>query len=195
MAVSSGERQDDGKYVWIKTDAVMDSGSVEVLGPPGLVDKDKVRETELSRNGLGYNAANGGKIRNLGEGPVVAKSETGMNLDFTAQLGDKISRLLIGLSRAADAGNAILFNVDQELIQKLAKSGNLKENMIVDKKTMAQGEIKRKDGIYVYPMWIRREKASVQNKIQYCEGISGSKHFTADMIEGQGVQDPWEDLF
>ena len=51
----------------------------------------------------------------------MAHSETGTNISFTAQLGDKVSKLLLELSRAADAGNAALFNVDMDLIRKLAK--------------------------------------------------------------------------
>ena len=91
---------------------------MEVIGPKGIVDDDKIRDTELSRTGKGYNAANGRKIQNMGEGPVVAESETGTTINFTAQLGDKVSKSLLGLSRAADAGNAALFNVDMDLITR-----------------------------------------------------------------------------
>ena len=195
--------RDDGKYIWIKTDAVVDSGSVEVIGPKGIVDDNKIRETELSKTGKGYNAANRRKIKNMGEGPVVAESETGTTINFTAQLGDKVSKLLLGLSRAADAGNAALFNVDMDLIRKLAKLGSIPENLLVNKKTMVREEIKRTDGIYVHPMWIRREKPNTNLNLksghesfrEATAGISGAIYFTADTVEGNDSQNPFEDLF
>ena len=165
----------------------MDSGSAEILGPPALVPKSRRRETELSKNGLGYRAADGGKIKNLGEGEVEAMSEDGIPLKYTAQIGDNVSRLLIGLSRAAAAGNAVLFNVDRDFLQKMARENDVGPNLIVDKKTMIKGKIEEKDGIYTYPMWIKKHE---ENPKTASSGISGAKYFHAGMVE-EDVEDEW----
>ena len=62
--------------------------------------------------------------------------------------------------------------MDMDLIRKLARLGSIPENLMVNKKTLVREEIKRKDGIYVYPMWIRREKPNA-NTIT-TTGITGA---------------------
>ena len=176
----------DDKYEWIKEEAVLDSGCMDILGPKRLVNPKNLRPTALSQQGKGYTAADQGAIKNLGEGDLEAVSETGMGLNCTAQIGDKLNRLLIGLSRAAEAGNAVLFNVDRDFLNRMAKERDITENMIVDKKTLARDEVKKKNGIYVYPMWVKREK---RDKV-----ISGAKHFPVDFVEEDESKDPW-DLF
>ena len=159
---------------------------MDILGPKRLVNPKNLRPTALSQQGKGYTAADQGAIKNLGEGDLEAVSETGMGLNCTAQIGDKLNRLLIGLSRAAEAGNAVLFNVDRDFLNRMAKERDITENMIVDKKTLARDEVKKKNGIYVYPMWVKREK---RDKV-----ISGAKHFPVDFVEEDESNDPW-DLF
>ena len=71
---------------------------------------------------------------------------------------------------------------------------------MVNKETMVMEEIKRKDGIYVYPMWIRREKPKKEEEgktwsTAATTGTTGAKYFTADMVEGENSQNPFEDLF
>ena len=76
---------------------------------------------------------------------------------MTAQQGDTIKKMLIAVSRSADSGNAVMFNVDKDLIQKLAREETIHPDMIVDKKSMNKSKMQRKGGLYVLPMWIKKK--------------------------------------
>ncbi len=57
----------------------MDSGAIDTVGPREIAKALKVKETAMSKKGLGYVAANGSKAKNNGEETIVghAESETG----------------------------------------------------------------------------------------------------------------------
>ena len=94
--------------------AVIDSGSVETVCGAEHIDKESVTETEASRKGMRYMAADGGYIKNIGEGQVDGRSTEGIPIRMKAQVGDKITKMLIAVRRAAEGGNIVLFNVDKE---------------------------------------------------------------------------------
>ena len=81
-------------------------------------------------------------------------------MDLTAQVGDKMKRLLIAVNKATAAGNMVIFGGDLNSIRELAKRDSLDENVIVSKKTMTTSKIHEKRGLYVYPLWIRRDKGA-----------------------------------
>ena len=58
-----------------------------------------------------------------------------------------MNKLLIAIRKTVKAGNMVIFGGDSETIRKLAYAGNIEENMIVNKKTMAKSKIKDKDGV------------------------------------------------
>ena len=77
-------------------------------------------------------------------------------MSMIAQEGDKIKRMLIAVSKAADAGNAVLVNVDKDLINKLANEPTIHRDMVVDKRKMVKSKMEREGGLYVLPMWIKK---------------------------------------
>ena len=102
----------------------------------------------------------------MGEGKVKGISEDGVGVQMVAQEGDKIGRMLISVGRVTDEDNAVLFNVDHELIKRLAKLDSLPENMIVQKRSLKRSRIEKEKGLYVYPMWIKREKDNGLGSVQ-----------------------------
>ena len=78
-----------------------------------------------------------------------------------SQEGDKVKRMLISVGRTTDEGNAVLFNVDRDLLKRLAQQPDLSENMIVNKKTLNKSRIQKKKGLYTYPMWIKKPKKTL----------------------------------
>jgi len=151
----------DPNYEWVKVDAVMDSGSVVTIGAMDHVDPTTVKESPASKAGMNYTAADGGNIKNIGEGDVVSRSEDGTEVRFKAQIGDKMTRLLIAIQRAVEAGNMVVFGSTPEAIKKLAKMATdgkeVPENLIMQKKSGTINTIKKKDGLYVYPLWIKKK--------------------------------------
>ena len=181
---------------WIKVEAVVDSGTVATLSPPGIISEEDLKQTEWSKKGVGWTAADGGKIRNMGEGAIEAVSEEGINVDMTAQVGDKVGKILLAASKMAEAGNAVLLNVDRELIKRLARETEIHENMIVNKGSLVKSKVYNKGGLYVYPMWIKQKGKKKDDKSE--EVKSGAKYFTANMVDeqdGDNQFNPWVDLF
>ena len=80
------------------------------------------------------------------------------------------------------AGNMVVFGGDLNSIRELAKRDSLDENFIVSKKTMTTSKIHEKRGLYVYPLWIRRDKGA--DPVQSVEVESG------DLC--QPCCDPWD---
>lgn len=146
---------------WVKVKAVVDSGAVETIAPEGYIEKDKIKQTAASRNGAGWKAAEGSKILNKGEGLIQGKSDDGMKLNTVSQIGDKAKRMLLAVSRIAEAGNAVMFNVDKDLTKKLAKSDKLAKDFIVNKGNLNQTRIELDKGLYVLPMWIKKPQGNV----------------------------------
>ena len=127
-----------------------------MAGPAHVAQEDR-RETKSSKDGVTYKAANGGSIKNIGEGDVKGKTSEGMPVNLTTQVGDKMSRMLISVSRAGQAGNAVLFNVDMKTIRELAKQDKIEPNLIVNKKAGTTSKILEKNGLYVYPIWVKKK--------------------------------------
>jgi hypothetical protein len=155
MAINgTGEKAQEFK--WVKVDAVMDSGAVETMCGKEHLDEEDIAETESSKKGMRYMAADGGFIKNVGEGDVQGKSEEGIPLKLKAQVGDKITKMLIAVKRACEGGNMVMFNVDREALKELVKSDKMDPNMIVNKKTGTRSKINEENGLYTYPIWTRR---------------------------------------
>ena len=143
---------------WVRVEAVMDSGAVDTVGNVSHVNSDAIRKTKVT--GMKYTGAGGEAIENKGEGDVQAKSDEGIDVAFTAQIGDKMKRLLIAVNKAVAAGNMVMFGGDMKTIRELAKRDHIDENMIVDKKSMVSSKIHEKRGLYVYPLWVKKKKGS-----------------------------------
>jgi hypothetical protein len=155
MAVNGTDTKKQ-ESTWVKVTAVMDSGAVETMCGKGHLDEEDVTETKSSKKGMRYMAADGGYITNMGEGDVQGKSEEGIPLKLKAQVGDKITKMLIAVKRVCEGGNMVMFNVDQESLKELAKCENMDPNMIVNKKSGTKSKINEENGLYTYPIWTRR---------------------------------------
>ena len=90
------EKVDSDGVTWEKINAIMDSGAFDsICGREHVKHSGKVRETAASKSGVEYWAANGGKIKNLGEGDVSGMSEDGLSVEMTAQVCDNVRKMLI----------------------------------------------------------------------------------------------------
>ena len=166
----------------------MDSGAVDTMAGPKHVDAEDIRETEASKRKVRYTSADGGTIENMGEVNIEAESMEGMPVDLTTQVGDKIKSMLVSVKRTTGAGNMVIFGADLTAIRRLARESKLDENIIVNKKTGTKTRMMFKDGLYKYPMWIKRRKRKGRGK----EKEKGDA-MQLGMIEeeGQGFWDPF----
>ena len=81
--------------------------------------------------------------------------------------------------------NAVLFNVDKELIKRLAKDDNLMRDMIVDKKTLRKSRLEKEpNGLYTFPMWIKKKRAPKKVRMKEANAACG-------MCECEDHSDPF----
>ena len=93
---------------WKRLSAIIDSGSVECVGPEDIAMSIPLVETEASRQGQTYHTADGGVIKNEGAKTVTMYSQTGDQYRARYQITD-VTRPLNSVSRLCDQGNNVLF--------------------------------------------------------------------------------------
>jgi len=142
----------------VKVDAVMDSGAFDIVIPKEMMGGNEIRETRASKAGCNWYDVQGGVVRNLGEGEIKGVSEDGIPIEFTAQVGEGVKKMLLSVKRACKSGNMIIFGADMKAIRDLAKLDKIEDNVIIGTKSGVRSEIKEKNGMYVYPMTITRKK-------------------------------------
>ena len=52
----------------------------------------------------------------------------------------------------------VILGANMPAIKKLARMSEIEENLVMDTRTGVRSDIKKKNGMYVYPMTIRRRK-------------------------------------
>ena len=98
-----------GKYEMVKVTA--DSGAADHVAPVQTASHLEVKETEASRQGVKYVAANGHKIANLGQRKIQGVTDKGVPLGMTRQVAD-VKKPLASVGRMCDAGNVAVFTKD-----------------------------------------------------------------------------------
>ena len=78
-------------------EAVVDSGAEQSVAPPGIFP-DAVCPSAMSQSGRGYRAANGTRIRNLGETDVFFSTVDGVKCGMPFQIAE-VERPLIAASQ------------------------------------------------------------------------------------------------
>ena len=179
------------EFEWVQEESILDSGAFDSFIGMKHVDGEDIKQTHASKNKEKYWTACEGSIQNEGEALINAKSNEGIPIKMKVQVGDKVSRILIAVRNAVKAGNMVVFGASQQALRDLSRCENLEENVIYDKKTGIRTQVYEKDGMYKYPMWIRRRvrKESVNENIGDQESewqspnkkgkISWNKHVTS----------------
>jgi hypothetical protein len=98
-----------------------------------------IEDSEASRAGVYYTSANGGKLFNLGQTHVPIALDNGAKTVATFQVAD-VSRPLMSVSKVCEMGNRVIFGANGGVIMNLA--------------TGATTEFTKKDGIYIFVMWV-----------------------------------------
>lgn len=114
-------------------EVVVDSGAVQSVAPPGLFPGE-VEPSMMSKAGRTYRAANGSRIRNLGQVRVPFVSAEGHKCSFPFQVAE-VEHALLSVGHLAAAGNRVELH---------DKGGTITH--ILSGKTMA---LTRRGGVYV----------------------------------------------
>jgi len=125
---------------WRFMELLVDSGAVDNVGDPRAFPEYKLRESDGSRNGLHYLAANNGKIKNEGEINLTCRSSEGIPFKLKMQ-GAGVSRPILSVIRLTENGKDVIFKKDGGIIR--------------DTKTGVTTTFRRKHGIYVMGTWVK----------------------------------------
>ena len=118
---------------------VVDSGAVQSVTPPGLFP-GRVVPCEMSQSGRTFRAANGSRIRNLGQLRVAFTSQEGHRCALPLQVAE-VEHVLLSVSHLARAGNVVELHAD----------GGRITNKVTGK-TMA---LTRRGGVYILPLRVQ----------------------------------------
>ena len=73
---------------WERVRVQIDSGAIDTVGPKEIGKAFEMKETEMSKKGIGYVAANGSSIENYGEKKIVGYTDDGESVSMRAQRAD-----------------------------------------------------------------------------------------------------------
>ena len=89
----------------------VDSGAYNTVGPPQVGTYFKIANTEASKTGRHYRAANGTAIRNYGQRVVRGTNAVGMPVSLPIQVAD-VNKVLGSVREMVKAGNKVVFDED-----------------------------------------------------------------------------------
>ena len=101
---------------WRYVELLVDSGVVDNVGDPKSFPEYRIRESEGSRSGLHYLAANNGNIRNQGEQLLTCKSPEGIPFKLRMQSAEE-SRPFLSVIRLTDSGKEVTFQKNGVMIR------------------------------------------------------------------------------
>ena len=131
---------------WEKIGLTIDSGAAETICPAREANSVATIPGSKFAQGVKYTCANGKKLPNLGEKRcVMCTEESEVEHNITMQVAD-VTRALMSVSRAVDAGNRIVFDD--------------KWSYIEDKRSGQRTTIQRRGGLYVLECWIKARDES-----------------------------------
>jgi hypothetical protein len=110
-----------------------------------------MRESEMSRKGIGFVAANGSGIKNYGEKMIVGYTDDGGAVSMKVQCAD-VKKVLCSVHKMNMGGNVVVLDGEKSYMQH-KESG---------KKTRIEYE----DGQYVMYLWVpaRREEVTKETE-------------------------------
>ena len=137
----SGVGQYQGEWEVIKVS--LDSGAVDTVTPPSTAKYFPIQETDSSRNGIHYRAANGTKIHNHGARIVRGISKDFKEMNLVMNVAD-VQKTLASAFQIVNAGNKIILDTDY--------------SYIVNKATGEKTEVTVDNGEFLFDLWVPAPK-------------------------------------
>ena len=160
MAVSQRNEFLDWKGEWEQVDVTVDSGCARNVAPPGMCPDIPVTETEESKAGRVFYAANGTTIPNMGEKLIGMKTQEGDTAWMKFQV-TPVTKALGSVKTLCKVGNRVVFDDD----------GSYIENKLTKKIT----KIDDSDGTYKLKVWVPRRKSAGGEASAVGEGSTGER--------------------
>ena len=130
-----------GDWEPIPLGITIDSGAGETVIPPGWVPRFPTRQSEGSKAGVTYTAANGGKLPNQGEQVISFMTNEGHAKRMTFQVAP-VKKPLASVRRIVEQGHKVVFDDDGE-----------GSSYILNKATGQKTHMEVRNGVYVIEAW------------------------------------------
>ena len=131
-----------------------DSGAVDHVAPRNTGKKFRTRDTEASRRGMHYIAANGTKIMNQGEKVISGITEDNVPLNMTWQVAE-VREPLASIGRICDAGNVVAFTKKGGYIVGRKTAETFIEQL--RKGRQPKMRMKRENGVYQFKLYVEKD--------------------------------------
>jgi hypothetical protein len=153
------ERQIGGinnlKGEWEVIKVTVDSGAVDTVTPPSTAKYFPILETDASRRGLDYRAANGTKIKNHGARNVTGISAEFKPMNLVMNVAD-VKKTLASAFQICAAGNKVILDIEH--------------SYIVNKATGEKTIINIENGEFNFDLWVPAPHPE-QPPFKYANGI------------------------
>ena len=138
---------------WERIRVQVDSGAIDTVAPKDVARGFSLRETPMSKNKVGFVAANGSKIENYGERTVVGYTDDGEGVSMRMTCAD-VQKVLGSVHRMNLGGNRVMLDG--------------KESYLESRKTGKRTRIHYENGQYVLYLWapaVGGDVAKVENNV------------------------------
>ena len=136
---------------WEKVRIQIDSGAIDTVGPKSIAAAFKMRETEMSKKGIGFVAANGSSIKNYGEKVIVGYAGDGGAVSMKVQCAD-VRKVLCSVHKMNMGGNVVVLDGEKSYMQH--------------KESGRRTQIEYEDGQYVMYLWLPARREEVQGEAE-----------------------------
>ena len=123
-----------------------DSGAIDWVTPPGTAKSCPLRESRLSRSGLGYRAANGTSIKNHGQKLVKCVNENWKSVGAVMQVAD-VKKTLAAAIKICQAGNVIMLDSEEG------------KSYIQNKSSGETTPVHIRGGEFQFDLWIKNDQS------------------------------------
>ncbi len=101
---------------WERIRVQIDSGAIDSEGPKEIAKAFEMKETVMSRRGIGFVAANGSGIKNYGEKTIVGYTGDGAGVSLRIQRAD-VKKVLGSARKMSTGGNVVALDGDRSYTQ------------------------------------------------------------------------------
>ena len=101
---------------WERVRIQIDSGAIDTAGPKEIAGAFKMRETEMSKRGIGFVAANGSGIKNYGEKKIAGYTDDGEGVSMRVQCAD-VKKVLCSVHKMNLGGNVVVVDGGRSYMQ------------------------------------------------------------------------------
>ena len=134
----------------------VDSGAFNTVGPPKTGTHFPLKQTQASKAGKHYRAANGTTIRNHGQRVVTGLNENGHKVGMPIQIAD-VNKVLGSVREMVESGNRVTFDRDAD---------GKPCSHVLHKATGKKTSIHERNGAFQFDVWVPKGDGVDVTKVQ-----------------------------